>query len=153
MHFPFLPYRSNRIGWLLFLPGMVLGYLVEFMDFKPGFLDFRVFALHSEYLRTRTMEQVKNNISDELALIMIIIGLVIIIFSKEKNEEPRHQELRLKAMFLSVLLNSLMLCLSVMFVFGIGFLKMAVLSMFTQLLFYVVIFRVMVFFGKLKGNN
>jgi hypothetical protein len=141
MKFPCLPYSLRWIGYLLIIPGLALGYLWGFSGFKPEWLNVPVFAVHSSYLKTVTFGMTRTNLADELAAFLLLTGALWLLCSKEKSENPETDHLRYKAFFISVLLNSGFLLFSMVFIFGIGFINIMILNLFSQLAFYLLIFR------------
>jgi hypothetical protein len=141
MKFPCLPYNLRWIGYALLIPGLVIGYLWGFAGFKPEWLNVPVFAVYSSYLKTVTFGLTKTNLSDELACILLLTGGVWLVCSKEKTESPETYLLRYKALYFSVLLNSAFLLFSIIFIYGIGFIDVMIINLFSQLTFYLLIFR------------
>ena len=148
MKFPFFPHSLRWIGYILFIPGLTLGFLWGFAGFNPGWLKVPVFAVYSSYLKTVTFGMTRTNLTDELTCILLLTGTLWLICSREKVESPELDLLRYKAFFFSVLLNSLFLLFSVLFIFGIGFINVMIINMFSQLVFYLVVFR---FLMKRRG--
>ena len=83
------------IGWLMAVPGLVLGYFVLYQNFRIpgfGFGDTRVRVISNGY----------DDFTNELALLLVVAGLLFIGFSKTRNESAETQQLRGKAMFNSL---------------------------------------------------
>lgn len=85
----------------------------------------------------------RTNLTDELAGILLLTGALWLVCSKEKTESPEIDLLRYKAFFFSVLLNSCFLLFSILFIFGIGFINIMIINLFSQLAFYILIFRIL----------
>lgn len=83
----------------------------------------------------------RTNLSDELACILLLAGGLWLVCSKEKTESPEIDLLRYKAFLFSVLLNSGFLLFSILFIYGIGFIDVMIINLFSQLTFYLLIFR------------
>ncbi len=139
----FLPYRFKFIGYGLFLAGIISGYLVLEHHYMPDFLDVPVFAVHSQYVKKTVMGMSQTNLMDDFALLFTLTGLLLVMFSKNRNETPEVMGLRVKAIFYAVLANSFFIIISILFIFGIGFVKIAFLQLFTLPAIYLVIFRVL----------
>jgi hypothetical protein len=93
------PNRFRLIGWLLALPGFVLGYLVVYNDYKiPGF-EFVLRGKSTLFLPA------SENFTNELALTMVITGLLFIAFSKQKVEDELTATMRLNALYWAILVN------------------------------------------------
>ncbi|QHS54976.1 hypothetical protein GWR56_05260 [Mucilaginibacter sp. 14171R-50] len=93
------PHRLRAIGWLLTIPGLVLGYLTVYNDYKiPGFgMQLR----KSSELFLPAYE----NFTNELALALVITGLLFIAFSKQKHEDELTAKIRLNALYWGILVN------------------------------------------------
>jgi hypothetical protein len=141
MKFPCFPYSLRWIGYILIIPGLALGYLWSFSGFKPEWLSVPVFAVYSSYIKTVTFSMTRTNLSDELACILLLAGGLWLVCSKGKTENPEIDLLRYKAFLFSVLLNSGFLLFSILFIYGIGFIDVMIINLFSQLTFYLLIFR------------
>lgn len=99
------PYRFKLIGWLLALPGFVLGYLVVYNDYKiPGF-GLQLRATSQLFLPAY------ENFTNELALTLVVAGLIFIAFSKQKIEDELTANIRLNALYWAILVNYLLYAL------------------------------------------
>ena len=56
-----------------------------------------------------------NNFTDELGGILLIIGLLLIAFSKEKDEDERISRVRLESLLWATLVNSILLIFCILF--------------------------------------
>jgi uncharacterized membrane protein (DUF485 family) len=128
----------------LLVPGLALGYFWGFAGFKPEWLSVPVFAVYSQYLKTVTFAMSRTNLADELAGILILAGALWLFCTKEKHETPQTELLRYKALFYSVILNSVFLLFGILFIFGIGFIDLLIVNLFSQLIFFLVIFRILI---------
>ncbi|GAA4338061.1 hypothetical protein GCM10023149_47830 [Mucilaginibacter gynuensis] len=90
------------LGILMAIPGFILGYFVVFRDYAiPGF------ELH---LRTRGYldRAAFENFTNELALTLVVGGLLFIAFSKVKREDELTARIRLNALYWAILTNYLL---------------------------------------------
>lgn len=132
-----LPYSWKVAGWFLTLAGIVLGALYNWFDFR---FSIPVFAVYSSFLRTKMFETFKTNFADETILLLLIIGLGLIVFSKEKIESEYLDSARTKALVRAVILNNIFLLFSILFVYGSGFIGILVINLFSLSLFYLFFF-------------
>jgi hypothetical protein len=97
-----LPHQLRPIGWILALPGLVLGYLIIYRDYAiPGFgLSVRP---RSPFFHGSLYQGLTNT----LALTLIIIGLFLVAFAKEKKEDELTARMRQNALYWAVLVNYL----------------------------------------------
>lgn len=143
MQLPFLPASRRWAGYLSIAGGLVLGGLWSFARFKPDFLNLPVFAIYSSFVKKTRFGISQTNLTDEIAMILILAGLFWLVFSKEKTETPETDTLRLKAFLWSVFANTALLVFGILFFFGIGFLQVMVLGLFSQPTLYLMIFRIL----------
>jgi hypothetical protein len=132
-----LPYSWKVAGWFVTLAGVVLGVLYNWFDFR---FSIPVFAVYSSFLKTKMFESFTTNFADELVLLLLIIGLGLIVFSKEKIETENLDLARSKALFRAVILNNVFLLFSILFIFGSGFIGILVMNLFSVSLFYLFFF-------------
>jgi hypothetical protein len=143
MTFPFLPHSSKWIGYIVLAPGIILGYLWSFAGFKPEWMSVPVFAVYSSYLKKVIFGMSRTNLSDELPAVLLLLGAIWLLCSRESDEGPEVVSIRYKAMIGSVLLNSGLLLFSILFVFGFGFINVMILNLFSQLFIYLILFRIL----------
>ncbi|MEO7531102.1 MAG: hypothetical protein ABIS69_06815 [Sediminibacterium sp.] len=135
---PLLPHSCQRIGFILFVPFLVLGCLYTFWGYEIPWLT-----------TTQLSNTLNNdNLTDELAAIGIIISLMLIAFSKEKIEDEAIQFFRLASLQWAVILNYIVLIICVVAIYGSAFFAIMMYNMFTILLFFVIRFRFVLFMHK-----
>ena len=127
------------------MPGVILtgaGIILAILYFAFD-LRFRmpVFALVSSFLKTRFFTGFTTNFADELVILVLLAGLILIAFSEEKKECHAYDEIRLKALKTSLLIDSIILFLSVLFIYGGGFIAVAIINIFLPLTLYIALFR------------
>lgn len=132
-----LPYYFKIIGIGLLLIGIIFSVFYLKFDFK---YTTSVFALISIYLENRFFVVTQTNIIDELILILFVIGFGLLVFSKEKNEVESHIVLREKAIVKASIANIIFILISIIFIYGGGFLGVLVLNLFTVFVFYLLFF-------------
>ena len=129
------------------LSGIALGVLYNWFDFR---FSMPVFAIYSSFLKTKMFETFRTNFADELILLLLIAGLGLIVFSKEKMEFEHFDSARTKALVRAVILNNIFLLFSILFVYGSGFIAILVLNLFSLSLFYLFFFYLLK--HKTKGR-
>lgn len=142
------PHRFRLIGWLLFVPAALLGLANMYADYTIDWLDFKVIdlgALFSGVKKSDLYLFANNNLTDELAALVLIIGLVFIAFSKEKTEDEMSSQLRLEALQWSVYANYLVLAVAILIVYEYAFFNVMVYNMFTVLLVFIGRFRWLIY--------
>ena len=132
-----LPFQWKLAGIVLTIAGTISALFYSLFDFH---YKMPVFAVYSSFLETKTFATFRTNVADEITLILILAGLSLIVFSKEKHEAAGMDALRLKALFMALILNILFLLFSILFIFGTGFIAMLVLNIFSFVILYLVFF-------------
>src|SRR5665647_3612351 len=141
-----LPFRFKFIGWFLTLCGTFFAVLYFAYNFK---FKIPVFEVYSSFLRTRTMVTKTTNFADELIMILLITGLGLVVFSREKVESENLDSIRGAAFARALLTNIVFLLFSVIFIYGTGFITALVFNQISLSLFYILFF----FFLKRKKMN
>ncbi len=143
-----LPRRFKYLGFVFIGFGMLFGFVRFYIGYKPEILNRKVFAFFSSYLDDKFFEMIGNQLLEEIAGILILSGLFMIAFSKEKMESKTIDSYRLKAFFVTAYVYIIFLILAVIFTFGMGFMYMAILGMGLWLLIYIVSFNVIQYQAK-----
>lgn len=126
------PHRFRLIGWLLFIPSILLGLANRYTEFRFEQLDVSGWLVFGE---------IGNNLTDEVAGLGVIVGLLLIAFSKEKVEDEMISRIRLEALQWSVYANYLLLAIAMLTVYSTAFLEVMIYNMFTVLLVFIGRFR------------
>jgi hypothetical protein len=132
-----LPYKYKWPGAILVLAGLAGLVFYLWFDFR---LIVPVFAVYSSFFVTKTFTVIQTNITDELILLSLLAGFFLLVFSKEKTESEELDKIRARAFSKAVLANMVLLFLSVLLIFGNGFLAIALLNLFSTFIFYLVFF-------------
>ncbi len=143
-----MPNRLRPVGVVLFVAGIILLILKYKFNYKPDFLDLKVFAIYSFYIEAKAFTIITHQMIADIAGIFLLTGLFIISFTREKNETDVLGLLRLKAFVLAAYVNLVYLLASILFFFGFGFVGALTLFMVVWLGSYLVIFRIMLHFSK-----
>lgn len=153
-----LPANFRIAGLILFVLGIIAGFVRFYLGIKPKLLNIKVFAFYSEYLDNKYLKVVNNNIGEEITILLIISGLFIFAFSRENTESETLNELRFSAFVASFYLSFAFLIGATLFTFGLAFIYMLVLNMSVPLVIYILVFRILLYrhhksIGKAPGNQ
>ncbi|MFD2937264.1 hypothetical protein [Spirosoma flavum] len=137
------PHRYRFIGWIIFVPSVLLGLASMYADFTIRWLVVDILN------ESRTVELGNSithlvdiqNLTDEIAAIGVIAGLLLIAFSKEKTEDEMISQLRLEALQWSVYANYIILVIAILTVYDTAFFNVMIYNMFTVLLVFIIRFR------------
>lgn len=146
------PYRFKMIGWLLLIPATVLGILCLFFDFEADFFDVQVFAIYGsgDFLSksSQFLKLAENNVTDEIAAILFIIGALFVAFSCQKTEDEFIAKTRLESLVWATYVNYIILIFCFLFFYEMGFFWVMILNMFTILIFFIVRFYFILYYTK-----
>lgn len=134
------PHRYRLIGWLIFVPSVALGLATLYGEYELSFLSARM-PIGIGVINSSE----RINLTDELAGIGIIIGLLFIAFSREKVEDEMIGQLRLEALQWSVYANYLVLAIAILTVYDGAFFTVMIYNMFTILLVFIGRFRWLIY--------
>ena len=127
-----IPSRYKLIGFILFLPCMVVGLLNVYKEFQFGFLSVR---------GSRIFDFSDGNLTNELALSGVIIGLLMIAFAREKTEDEFIHRLRLESWQWAILINYALLFIANWVVYGTEYLQVMIYNMLTTLIIFIIRFH------------
>lgn len=148
-----LPHWWTYPGFLFFLLGGAGAYFLFVKNLKLEFLQIKVFAIYSQYFEKKYFSVISNDAGEEIVILMIITGLFLISFSRLRNETDETVWLRVQALFISVFINTLILLLSAILVYGIGFLAIAIANCFLILLINSIVFEILLFKQKRRNKQ
>ncbi|MBL7804405.1 MAG: hypothetical protein JNL02_11760 [Saprospiraceae bacterium] len=130
-----LPTVWKPVGFVLALAGAVLGTLTVFGNFEiPGF-GFNL-RKEDEFLVPRF-----ENFTQELALTLLLVGLLAMAFSRVKHEDERVQLIRLEAFQWSVLVQFSVLLAANWLLYGGNFFYAMLFNLFTPLIVFLLRFH------------
>jgi hypothetical protein len=132
-----LPFPFKLAGLCLTLSGLAFAVLYLWFDFR---FTIPVFAVFSSFVETKIFATFRTNFADELIMLLLIAGLGLIVFSKEKTETENLLVSRTKALAFASIANTIFLLFSILFVYGSGFIGILIFNLFSFLIFYLIFF-------------
>jgi len=148
-----LPNKYKLFGWILFIIGLLGGILLYGSLIDGELLEMSVLSIYNEADIFKNdsgfFKVIKNGVLDEIIAIMIIIGGLIVGFSKEKVEDEFIYKLRTESLIWAIIFNYVVLLFTVLFVYNMTFFNILIFNMFTPLIFFIIRFN----FLKLKSNS
>jgi|YNPMSStandDraft_2_1061718.scaffolds.fasta_scaffold09469_2 hypothetical protein len=141
-------HKYRIVGYVFLMPA--IGILIAKNVFKQSldFLYLPVFAIQSTFTETKYFFWMHSNLSDEIFTIFSIIGLTLIALSKEKQENAQNTELRLKALSLAFIINAAFIVFGSAFFYGLSYLYILTINIFSIPLLYIIIFRILLYKSK-----
>jgi hypothetical protein len=141
-----IPARFKFIGLAILIPSLVLGIWWRFFEFEAGFLTLKIGRENS------LIKDMQINLTDEVALAGIIIGLLLLAFSREKHEDEFINRIRLESLQWAVLLNYVLLIIAAFLVYGWSFIDVMMYNMLTVLIIFIVRFHLILYRNKTSAD-
>jgi hypothetical protein len=151
-----LSHKYKPLGWVLFLIGLIFGIFLLINDFDYFNLEVSVFPLIGEsglLSSNPSLEWSTNNVADEIVSVVLIIGGILVSFSKTKDEDEYISKIRMESLIWATYVNYGILILAIIFVFDMSFFTVLIVNMFTVLLFFIVRFHYMLYKSKRVIEN
>ena len=148
-----MPRNLKFVGIIFFVAGVVAGVSRFYFGIKPKLLNMKAFAFYSYYLDEKYLKIIKNNYGEEITGFLLITGLFLFAFSREKYEHDDYCYLRMKALATSFYLNFAFLLAALLFTYGFAFIYMLMFNMGFGLLAYIVAFQTMLFSASPKKSE
>lgn len=146
------PNQFKKIGWILFVPSVVITILIAVLNISTDeYLNVTVFSFYDEQFNRGSsfFKLIKNGIVDELLTIGIILGGIIVGFSKHKDEDEMISKIRYESLVWATYINYGMILFFTLFVYGLPYLNVLFFNMFTLLMFFIFRFHYVIY----KLNN
>jgi hypothetical protein len=148
-----LPHKYKVIGWVIFILGVLFGLFIWITDYESDILTTNVLSIFNDDQifdsNKKLFKIIENSLIDELTSLAIIIGGLLVGFTKEKIEDEFIYKLRKDSLVWAIIFNYTILILAIIFVYNFTFFHILVFNMFTPLLFFIIRFN----FLKLKSGS
>ena len=133
-----LPNRLKTLGWFIFVPSLILGAIslsgvIDVQISLPVVYNSGFFGSEAKgFFQTTEIDLFPNSFS-----VLIIIGGILVGFSKEKIEDEYISSLRLKSVFWSLIVSYSIVLILFLTVFGTLFFTIMIFTMFLPLVLYI----------------
>ncbi len=138
------PSKYKKIGWLIFVPTLILGLYTVITEFEPVLLDVNVFAILIEGIfqdDNRLYGFVYNNILNEILGVLMIVSSILVAFSREVDEDEYISKIRLESLVWATYISYGILLLAFLLVYDLSFWWVMIFNMFTILIFFIIRFN------------
>jgi|688.fasta_scaffold348441_3 hypothetical protein len=146
-HFLF-PNQFKNLGWLLFIPSVIATLIISVLNISTDdYLSFIVFSIYQDSIGEIPgfFKFIENSILDEILTIGIIVGGILVGFSKLKEEDEMISKIRYESLVWATYLNYAIILFFTLFIFGLPYLNVLFYNMFTLLLFFIIRFHFMIY--------
>ncbi|AYL98390.1 hypothetical protein [Mucilaginibacter celer] len=134
------PAKARFLGLLLFLGGLAF-YIYSQNSTK----EILVWHNLPKSLQSLTGSILDENFDDEVQLFMVLSGLILLAFSKERVEDEHIIQLRSDSLQWAVYVNYSVFAVLIFVAYGIGFLMFTMYNVLTLLVFFIIRFRWKIF--------
>lgn len=142
------PNSFKKVSGIVFVLSL-LGLLFIFFLNEDEKIQWqvKVFALFSNesFKGSSYFIWIKNNIIDEVVMVLFIVSGLVFAFSKEKIEDEMVAKIRLESLVWATYVNYVVLLCCILFIYGFSFINVMMYNMFTLLLFFIIRFHWMLY--------
>lgn len=139
------PYQFKKISGIVFWVSLLLlsGYYIldNFGNFEIKTKVFSVIGNSGLLGDSEWFMWIENSIVDEVLFLLLIVSGLVYAFSKEKTEDEMVSKIRLDSLVWATYFNYIVILLCYMFIYGIAFLNVMMVALFSHLLFFIIRFR------------
>lgn len=137
------PHRYKKAGWVLFILGILLGVVFMIFETDLSVCVIKVFAIavNSFAGDASYFTVIRNEVFDEIVCLLIVVGALLVAFSKEKSEDEFISKIRLESLVWATYVNYVILIVSIIFVYEMIFFWVLIFNMFTLLIFFLIRFN------------
>ena len=154
-HFLF-PNKYKKFGWILFVPSLLAGLIlfIKGIDFG-NYFKMNVFAFYSDQFLsgTKFLTIIENGVLDEIIIVLIIIGAILISFSKTKNEDEFISKIRYESLVWATYLNFILMIIATFVIYGFAYFNVLLANVFAMLLFFIIRFHFMIYKLNKSSND
>lgn len=144
-----IAHKFKVTGWVVFIVFALIGLSKLYLKLDPTFLKFSYGKCDGSSL----FDCSEINFLTTIALAGTIVGLLLISFSKTKNEDEYISFLRLKSWQWSVLISYIVLIIVNFCVYSSDFLAVMMYNMFTVLVVFIIKFNYSLYRLKKEGGQ
>ena len=133
-----LPIHFRKIGWIIFVITTITFLCAMKYEWEPSILQYT-------YTDNNGRGSTGTNLLKEIIFTSWMIGLMMIAFSKVKNEDEYIAYLRLSSWQYSVFASLMISVVGTWCIYGMNYLMFSALNMLTAPLAFIVIFNVTIY--------
>jgi phosphatidylglycerophosphate synthase len=154
-HFLF-PNKYKKFGWILFVPSLLAGLILFISGIDFGnYFKMNVFAIYSDQFLsgTKFLTIIENGVLDEIIIVLIIVGAILISFSKTKNEDEFISKIRYESLVWATYLNFMLMIIATLVIYGFAYFNVLLANVFAMLLFFIIRFHFMIYKLNKSSND
>ena len=156
-HFLF-PNQLKKFGWILFIPCFIITILQSIFEWNiDEYFNTTVFAIYNDEFNFQNTSHffqfIENSILDEILSLGLIIGGLLVGFSKLKNEDEYIAQIRYESLVWATYLNYGLILFFTLFIYGLSFINVLMYNLFTLLVFFIIRFHFMIYKLNKASND
>ena len=154
-HFLF-PNKYKKFGWILFVPSLFAGLILFISGIDFGnYFKMNVFAFYSDQFLSekKFFTIIENGVLDEILIVLIIVGAILISFSKTKNEDEFISKIRYESLVWATYLNFILMIIATLVIYGFEYFNVLLANVFAMLLFFIIRFHFMIYKLNKSSND
>ena len=138
--------KYKKLGWVILLTSIALWIvLVIFVDSEPKFLNGKMVSIFPtsdlQSKGEKFFSIININYTSTIIGVLVIIGGMLVGFSKEKEEDEYISKLRLSSLLWAVFVNYSLLLVAFIFIYEMAFFTVMTYNMFTVLIIFIARFN------------
>ncbi|HWZ05151.1 MAG TPA: hypothetical protein VNX40_16150 [Mucilaginibacter sp.] len=136
------PHKWRLVGYCCFAATMVFAIALK-LQHPEGYVyaDLHQVPGSGHHLQPDTIIDQGTRWHNDIIISLIIFGLVLIAFSKEKIEDEQISQLRLDSLQWATYLNYAIFFICVLFIYGVHFIPVLIFNTISPLIFFIIRFR------------
>ena len=154
-HFLF-PNKFKIIGWILFIPSLIFGIYAWLSNYDfDTYYRKQVFAIICKPILedTKFFKIITNGILDEFILCCIIIGGILVAFSRLKNEDELISKIRYESLVWATYFNFAIMLFATLFVYDYAYFTVLIANTFSMLFFFIIRFHYLIYKLNKTSND
>lgn len=139
------PNRVKVFGWLLLIPSLLALVIIVITKHEiESNLVTSVFAIVETpiFESTKYWTVIQNSIADELLIIAMICGGILVGFSRTKDEDEYISKIRFESLIWAMYFNFTLMILTTVFFYGFVYFYVLTANVFSMLLFFIIRFHI-----------
>lgn len=133
------PSKFKLLGWILFIPALIGIIAVIWLKIDvDSFPEVPVLAIiDNPFLSDpKYFTVIQNPILDEVLLVTMIIGGILLGFSRTTDEDEYISKIRYESLIWAMYFNFALMLFATIFIYGVIYLHFLMANMFSMLLFF-----------------
>ena len=150
------PSKFKIFGWILFSVSILTLLLFIATSYAiDSKINASVFAIvETPFLgETKYFTTIKNSILDEILLIVIIIGGLLVGFSKTRDEDEYISKIRFESLIWAMYFNFALMLFATIFFYGTIYFYILSANVFSMLLFFIIRFHIKLYQLRTLDND